>query len=141
MGVIKLLFQAMQTCRELALQFALVGNAQIVSECKGFEDTRNWVFYGNCGRSQSQLGQGCTNPNGHGLSQDTKKTKQFCWVYCVGRAACLARRPFVFGSVDQSDCSGTAGPERLLRPKQARMQAISTPLHTRKTSAFHFQSL
>jgi two-component system cell cycle response regulator len=45
MGVIKLLIQAMQTCRELALQFALVGNSQIVSECKGFEDTRTWQFY------------------------------------------------------------------------------------------------
>jgi two-component system cell cycle response regulator len=45
MGIIKLLFQAMQTCRELAMQFALVGNAQIISECKGFEDTRLWRFY------------------------------------------------------------------------------------------------
>ena len=41
MGVIKLLFQTMQTARELTLQFALVGNAQIITECKGFEDTRN----------------------------------------------------------------------------------------------------
>ena len=45
MGIIKLLFQAMQTCRELAIQFALVGHAQIVSECKGFEDTRGWTFH------------------------------------------------------------------------------------------------
>jgi two-component system cell cycle response regulator len=45
MGVIKLLMQAMQTCRELGVQYALVGNSQIVSECKGFEDTRTWHFY------------------------------------------------------------------------------------------------
>ncbi len=45
MGIIKLLFQAMQTCRELAIQYALVGHAQIVSECKGFEDTRSWSFF------------------------------------------------------------------------------------------------
>jgi two-component system, cell cycle response regulator len=45
MTVIKLLFQSMQTCRELALQFALVGNDHIAAECKGFEDTRNWSFY------------------------------------------------------------------------------------------------
>jgi len=45
MGVIKLLMQAMQTCRELGVQFAMVGNAQIISECKGFEDTRTWVFH------------------------------------------------------------------------------------------------
>ena len=45
MGVIKLLMQAMQTCRELGVHFALVGNAQIISECKGFEDTRTWAFF------------------------------------------------------------------------------------------------
>ena len=45
MGVIKLLFQAMQICRDLGMQFTLVGNPQIISECKGFEDTRGWTFY------------------------------------------------------------------------------------------------
>ncbi|ATC64069.1 response regulator [Nibricoccus aquaticus] len=45
MAVIKLLIQAMQTCKDLALQFTLVGNPQIVSECKGFEDTRTWTFH------------------------------------------------------------------------------------------------
>jgi two-component system cell cycle response regulator len=45
MGVIKLLVLAMQTCRELGVQFALVGNATIIAECKGFEDTRSWVFH------------------------------------------------------------------------------------------------
>ncbi len=45
MGIIKLMFQSMQTCRELAIQYALVGHAQIVTECKGFEDTRSWAFH------------------------------------------------------------------------------------------------
>jgi len=45
MGVIKLLVLAMQTCREMGTQFTMVGNPQIVSECKGFEDTRSWTFY------------------------------------------------------------------------------------------------
>jgi two-component system cell cycle response regulator len=45
MTIIKLLFQTMQTCRELAMQFSLVGNPQIVTECKGFEDTKNWSFF------------------------------------------------------------------------------------------------
>ncbi len=45
MAVIKLLIQAMQTCKDLALQYTLVGNPQIVSECKGFEDTRSWTFH------------------------------------------------------------------------------------------------
>jgi two-component system cell cycle response regulator len=45
MGVIKLLMQAMQVCRELGIQFAMVGNTEIIAECKGFEDTRSWSFY------------------------------------------------------------------------------------------------
>ena len=55
MGIIKLLFQAMQTCRELAIQFALVGHAQIVSECKGFEDTRSWTFYDSVEEAKGNL--------------------------------------------------------------------------------------
>ncbi len=57
MGIIKLLFQAMQTCRELAMQFALVGNPQIISECKGFEDTKNWQFYDSLEEAKSNLGR------------------------------------------------------------------------------------
>jgi two-component system cell cycle response regulator len=55
MGIIKLLFQAMQTCRELAMQFALVGNPQIISECKGFEDTKNWIFYETLDEAKTNL--------------------------------------------------------------------------------------
>ena len=57
MGVIKLLLQTMQTCRELTLQFALVGNNQIVTECKGFEDTRNWQFYDSIEDAKANLGK------------------------------------------------------------------------------------
>ena len=57
MGVIKLLFQAMQICRELTLQFALVGNANIITECKGFEDTRNWSFYESTEEAKTNLGK------------------------------------------------------------------------------------
>ncbi len=57
MGVIKLLLQTMQTCRELTLQFALVGNHQIVTECKGFEDTRNWQFYDSVDDAKASLGK------------------------------------------------------------------------------------
>lgn len=60
MGVIKLLFQAMQTCRELALQFALVANPQIVTECKGFEDTRGWTFYDSLDEAKANLGRSST---------------------------------------------------------------------------------
>jgi two-component system cell cycle response regulator len=55
MGIIKLLFQAMQTCRELAIQSALVGHAQIVSECKGFEDTRGWTFHESLADAKASL--------------------------------------------------------------------------------------
>jgi two-component system cell cycle response regulator len=57
MGVIKLLFQAMQTCRELAMQFTLVGNSQIISECKGFEDTKSWRFYETMEDAKVNLGK------------------------------------------------------------------------------------
>jgi two-component system cell cycle response regulator len=60
MGVIKLLLQAMQTCRELSLHFALVGNPQIIAECKGFEDTRNWQFYDSMAEAQANLGKAAT---------------------------------------------------------------------------------
>jgi len=57
MGVIKLLFSAMQTCRELGMHFALVGNPQIISECKGFEDTRGWTFYESLEEAKANLGK------------------------------------------------------------------------------------
>lgn len=45
MGVIKQLVQAMQYCRDASVSYALVGNAQLTVECKGFEETRTWSFY------------------------------------------------------------------------------------------------
>lgn len=44
MGVIKLLLAAMQTCRDLGVQYVVVGNPQIIAESKGFEETSSWVF-------------------------------------------------------------------------------------------------
>lgn len=68
MGIIKLLFQAMQTCRELAVQFALVGNPQIVSECKGFEDTRGWTFYDSIDDAKTNLSKNASSPQLAGVS-------------------------------------------------------------------------
>lgn len=62
MGVIKLLFQAMQTCRDLGLQFALVGNPQIIAECRGFEDTRGWTFYETLEEAKANLVKSATPP-------------------------------------------------------------------------------
>jgi two-component system, cell cycle response regulator len=56
-NVIKLLLQAMQMCRELTLQFAVVGNPQVAAECKAFEDTRNWVLHGTIDEAKRILGQ------------------------------------------------------------------------------------
>ena len=44
-----------QTCRELAMQFTLVGNPQIIAECKGFEDTRNWGFHATLDEAKASL--------------------------------------------------------------------------------------
>jgi len=45
MTLIKLLLSAMQTCREVALQYTLVGGGEIIADCKGYEDIRNWQFH------------------------------------------------------------------------------------------------
>ncbi|MCC5024627.1 MAG: response regulator [Candidatus Synoicihabitans palmerolidicus] len=55
MNVIKLLVDAMSTCRELGLQFSMVGSGPIVNECKGFEDTRNWIFHDTLAEAKSAL--------------------------------------------------------------------------------------
>ncbi len=55
MGVIKLLVQAMQTCRELGMHFVVHGNAQIAADCKGFEDTRTWTIYESADDARAAL--------------------------------------------------------------------------------------
>lgn len=62
MGVIKLLMQAMQTCRELAMHYTLVGNPQIITECKGFEDTRAWAFHLSVEEAKAALGKAPSHP-------------------------------------------------------------------------------
>lgn len=57
MGIIKLLFQAMQSSRDLGLQFVLFGNVQIVAECKGFEDTRGWTFCDTLDEAKASFGR------------------------------------------------------------------------------------
>jgi two-component system cell cycle response regulator len=57
MGIVKSLLQAMQACRELALQFALVANSQVIADCKEFEDTRGWTFYDNIEEAKANLGK------------------------------------------------------------------------------------
>jgi len=47
MTLIKLLLTAMQSCREVALTYTMVGGGEIIADCKGYEDTRNWQFHEN----------------------------------------------------------------------------------------------
>ncbi|HEY9248896.1 MAG TPA: response regulator [Rariglobus sp.] len=63
MTVIKLLFSTMQVFRELALQYVLVGNAQIVLECKGFEDTKGWQFVDSMAEAKTHLCKGSAAPS------------------------------------------------------------------------------
>jgi len=53
--VIRLLVDAMRYCGELGIRFALVGNPQIVAECRGFEETRGWSFKTTLGDAKSSL--------------------------------------------------------------------------------------
>jgi two-component system, cell cycle response regulator len=62
MTVIKLLFNTMQVFRELALQYVLVGNAQIVTECKGFEDTKGWQFVDSLADAKAHLSKTTPSP-------------------------------------------------------------------------------
>ncbi|MBN1404476.1 MAG: response regulator [Opitutales bacterium] len=45
MVLIKLLVDSMQICQELTLSYSLVGNPQIVQECRGFEESKDWKFH------------------------------------------------------------------------------------------------
>jgi two-component system cell cycle response regulator len=57
MAIIKLLFQYMQACTEVSIQYVLVGNAVVAKECKGFEDTKNWVFHENMEQAKASFKQ------------------------------------------------------------------------------------
>jgi two-component system cell cycle response regulator len=55
-GIIRLLVQAMQASRDLAMQVAVVGNAALAAECRGFEETRNWTFHDSLAEAKAHLG-------------------------------------------------------------------------------------
>jgi len=54
MNIIKLMVDAMQICRSLTLGFSLVGNEKIAEECKGFEESKNWVFHNTVEEAQEK---------------------------------------------------------------------------------------
>jgi two-component system cell cycle response regulator len=40
----------------------LVGNSNIVTECRGFEDTRAWSFYDTMEEAKANLGKSASKP-------------------------------------------------------------------------------
>lgn len=58
MGVIKQLVAAMQLCKEASVAYALVGNAQLTTECKGFEETRSWNFHDTIEEAKASFAKG-----------------------------------------------------------------------------------
>ena len=55
MALIKLLVDSMQICQELTLNYGLVGNPQIVQECRGFEESKDWKFHDSIDAAKAQL--------------------------------------------------------------------------------------
>lgn len=53
--VIKLLFSAIQVCKDVSLKHRLVGNPTLVKESKDFEDTQGWVFYESLAEAHATL--------------------------------------------------------------------------------------
>ena len=62
MGVIKQLVQAMQLCKDTGVNFVLVGNNGLMTECKGFEETRNWSFHETVEEAKASFTKGATQP-------------------------------------------------------------------------------
>jgi two-component system cell cycle response regulator len=56
MGITKLLMDITQNCRELGMQFAIIGNPQLNAECREFVETRSWVLHDNLAAARAQLG-------------------------------------------------------------------------------------
>jgi len=54
-GHIKLLLGSMQICRELAFQYALVGSGNVLKDCQGYEDTKNWEFFPSLNEARVSL--------------------------------------------------------------------------------------
>ena len=62
MGVIKQLVAAMQLCKDTGVHFTLVGNNQLMTECKGFEETRSWSFHETLEEAKAAITKGSPQP-------------------------------------------------------------------------------
>ncbi len=57
MDLIKLLIDTSKICLDLGLNFALVGNPALNSECKGYEEARSWSYYETMDEAKAKLGR------------------------------------------------------------------------------------
>ncbi len=55
MNTFKLLFPMMQACRDLGMNYSLVGNPQVITECRGVEETKTWVFHATLDEAKAHL--------------------------------------------------------------------------------------
>jgi len=62
MGVIKQLVTAMQLCKDTGVNFTLVGNSTLMTECKGFEETRSWAFHETLEEAKASFTKGAAQP-------------------------------------------------------------------------------
>jgi two-component system cell cycle response regulator len=58
MNTLKHLFPMMQSCRDLAMNYSLVGNPQVIAECQGLEETKSWIFHATLDAAKSHLAGG-----------------------------------------------------------------------------------
>jgi hypothetical protein len=67
MGLIQLLFETMQPCRELAMRFASAVNPQIIVTGRVFDEIRGWTLRCNLESTAAQpskfTNRGCTGLN------------------------------------------------------------------------------
>jgi two-component system, cell cycle response regulator len=57
LNIIKLLLTTMQTFKELALIYAVVGNAAVIAESKAYEDTKDWQFHPSAEQARAAIGR------------------------------------------------------------------------------------
>jgi two-component system cell cycle response regulator len=58
MSALKLLVQTMQACRGLGMNYALIGNTLVASECKNLEETKFWDFHETIENAKAHLVSG-----------------------------------------------------------------------------------
>lgn len=59
--MIKFLLLVMKKSQEMGIRFAMIGNGRIVSDCQGFEDTRDWTFFETPEQARNSLNQTADN--------------------------------------------------------------------------------